>query len=112
MNFRKLISLSAVFVCLPLLFSCMYELLNSLFAHIMSGSWSSVTYVVGVESCCFGSSCIEQTNFKAIVDSGSSFTFLPDQIYDRVVKEVSLHLLAALLYFKVQYFTCPFPVTV
>ncbi|XP_006363948.1 aspartic proteinase-like protein 1 isoform X4 [Solanum tuberosum] len=46
-----------------------------------------VTYVVGVESCCFGSSCIEQTSFKAIVDSGSSFTFLPDQIYDRVVKE-------------------------
>ncbi|XP_075084371.1 aspartic proteinase-like protein 1 isoform X2 [Nicotiana tabacum] len=46
-----------------------------------------VTYVVGVESCCVGSSCIEQTNFKAIVDSGTSFTFLPDQIYDRVVKE-------------------------
>lgn len=46
-----------------------------------------VTYVVGVESCCFGSSCIEQTNFKAIVDSGTSFTFLPDQIYNRVVKE-------------------------
>ncbi|XP_015074092.1 aspartic proteinase-like protein 1 isoform X1 [Solanum pennellii] len=46
-----------------------------------------VTYVVGVESCCFGSSCIEQTSFKAIVDSGTSFTFLPDQIYDRVVKE-------------------------
>ncbi|XP_009776921.1 aspartic proteinase-like protein 1 isoform X2 [Nicotiana tabacum] len=46
-----------------------------------------VTYLVGVESCCVGSSCIEQTNFKAIVDSGTSFTFLPDQIYDRVVKE-------------------------
>ncbi|PHT31846.1 Aspartic proteinase-like protein 1 [Capsicum baccatum] len=46
-----------------------------------------VTYVVGVESCCVGSSCIDQTNFKAIVDSGTSFTFLPDQIYNRVVKE-------------------------
>ncbi|KAJ8557308.1 hypothetical protein K7X08_002933 [Anisodus acutangulus] len=46
-----------------------------------------VTYVVGVESCCLGSSCIEQTNFKAIVDSGTSFSFLPDQIYDRIVKE-------------------------
>lgn len=73
----------------------MHGLLYCVLTHIMSNSWSSVTYVVGVESCCFGSSCIEQTSFKAIVDSGTSFTFLPDQIYDRVVKEVSLHLLAA-----------------
>lgn len=73
----------------------MHGLLYCVLTHIMSNSWSSVTYVVGVESCCFGSSCIEQTSFKAIVDSGTSFTFLPDQIYDRVVKEASLHLLAA-----------------
>ncbi|KAJ9670802.1 hypothetical protein PVL29_027000 [Vitis rotundifolia] len=45
------------------------------------------TYIVGVEACCIGSSCIKQTSFRALVDSGASFTFLPDESYRNVVDE-------------------------
>ncbi|KAK9271854.1 hypothetical protein L1049_002219 [Liquidambar formosana] len=45
------------------------------------------TYIVGVDACCIGNSCLEQTSFKALVDSGTSFTFLPDEVYERVVEE-------------------------
>lgn len=48
------------------------------------------TYIVGVEACCIGSSCIKQTSFRALVDSGASFTFLPDESYRNVVDEVLL----------------------
>ncbi|KAL8472045.1 hypothetical protein ACS0TY_029321 [Phlomoides rotata] len=47
----------------------------------------NVTYIVGVDACCVGSSCLDNTNFQLLVDSGSSFTFLPDQIYGKVVDE-------------------------
>ena len=50
----------------------------------------SETYIVGVEACCIGSSCIKQTSFRALVDSGASFTFLPDESYRNVVDEVLL----------------------
>lgn len=50
----------------------------------------SETYIVGIEACCIGSSCIKQTSFKALVDSGSSFTFLPDESYRNMVDEVLL----------------------
>nr|GMC91315.1 aspartic proteinase-like protein 1 isoform X3 [Ipomoea batatas] len=53
----------------------------------MINSWFSVTYVVGVEMCCVDSTCVQQTSFKALVDSGTSFTFLPNEIYDKVVQE-------------------------
>ncbi|KAK3002522.1 hypothetical protein RJ639_021457 [Escallonia herrerae] len=46
-----------------------------------------ITYIAGVESCCVGSSCLEQTSFKALVDSGTSFTFLPREAYERVAEE-------------------------
>ncbi|CAK9166929.1 unnamed protein product [Ilex paraguariensis] len=46
-----------------------------------------ITHVVGTEACCIGSSCLEQTSFKALVDSGSSFTYVPDEIYKRIVQE-------------------------
>uniref|UniRef100_A0A5B7CBN8 Putative aspartic proteinase-like protein 1 isoform X1 n=1 Tax=Davidia involucrata TaxID=16924 RepID=A0A5B7CBN8_DAVIN len=46
-----------------------------------------MTYIVGVEACCIGSYCLEKTSFKALVDSGTSFTFLPNEVYERVVKE-------------------------
>ncbi|KAL0448562.1 UNVERIFIED_CONTAM: Aspartic proteinase-like protein 1 [Sesamum latifolium] len=47
----------------------------------------NLTYIIGVDACCIGSSCLDHTNFEMLVDSGSSFTFLPDQIYERVVDE-------------------------
>lgn len=49
-----------------------------------------MTYLVGVEACCVSSSCLEQTSFEAFVDSGTSFTYLPDKVYKSVVSEVCL----------------------
>lgn len=46
-----------------------------------------MTYIVGVEACCIGKSCLKQTGFSAVVDSGTSFTFLPNEVYDRITKE-------------------------
>ncbi|XP_031094576.1 aspartic proteinase-like protein 1 isoform X1 [Ipomoea triloba] len=54
-----------------------------------------VTYVVGVEMCCVDSTCLQQTSFKALVDSGTSFTFLPNEIYDKVVQEFNRQVNAA-----------------
>ncbi|OMO94194.1 Peptidase A1 [Corchorus olitorius] len=45
------------------------------------------TYVVRVEHLCVGSSCPERSGFLALVDSGTSFTYLPPEIYDKVVLE-------------------------
>lgn len=45
-------------------------------------------YIVGVEACCIGNSCLKQTSFKALVDSGTSFTFLPEAVYDKIAMEV------------------------
>ncbi|XP_024952705.2 aspartic proteinase-like protein 1 isoform X3 [Citrus sinensis] len=42
-------------------------------------------YFVGVESYCIGNSCLTQSGFQALVDSGASFTFLPTEIYAEVV---------------------------
>ncbi|KAL7104431.1 hypothetical protein ACP275_08G244500 [Erythranthe tilingii] len=47
----------------------------------------NLTYIVGVDECCVGSSCLDKTSFKILVDSGTSFTFLPDQVYLKVVNE-------------------------
>ncbi|CAL5323898.1 unnamed protein product [Camellia sinensis] len=46
-----------------------------------------ITYIVGVKACCIGSSCLDKTSFEALVDSGTSFTFLPKEAYERVVQE-------------------------
>ena len=45
----------------------------------------STTYIIEVKHCCFGSSCLKQTGFQAQVDSGTSFTYLPYEIYGKVV---------------------------
>ncbi|KAJ4715659.1 Aspartic proteinase-like protein 1 [Melia azedarach] len=45
------------------------------------------TYIVGVENCCIESSCLKLTGFSALVDSGSSFTFLPREVYEKVAAE-------------------------
>lgn len=44
--------------------------------------------MVGVESFCVGSLCLKETRFQALIDSGSSFTFLPNEVYQKVVTEV------------------------
>ncbi|XP_061374033.1 aspartic proteinase-like protein 1 [Gastrolobium bilobum] len=46
-----------------------------------------VNYIVGVESFCIGSFCPKETGFEALIDSGSSFTYLPDEVYKNVVAE-------------------------
>ena len=53
-----------------------------LFAYISS------TYIVGVDAFCIGKNCLKQTSLHALVDSGTSFTFLPDDVYEKVVQEV------------------------
>ncbi|GFZ10018.1 eukaryotic aspartyl protease family protein [Actinidia rufa] len=46
-----------------------------------------ITYLVEVTHYCIGSSCLKQTGFQALVDSGTSFTYLPHEIYEKVVLE-------------------------
>lgn len=48
----------------------------------------SETYIVGVEACCIENSCLKQTSFKALIDSGTSFTYLPEEAYENIVMEV------------------------
>ncbi|KAG4934808.1 hypothetical protein JHK85_049727 [Glycine max] len=45
------------------------------------------TYIIGVESCCVGNSCLKMTSFKVQVDSGTSFTFLPGHVYGAIAEE-------------------------
>ncbi|KZV39083.1 aspartic protein-like protein 1 [Dorcoceras hygrometricum] len=47
----------------------------------------NLTYVVGVDACCIESSCLEHTGFEMLVDSGTSFSFFPIQVYKKVVDE-------------------------
>ncbi|KAK8692274.1 hypothetical protein V6N13_075745 [Hibiscus sabdariffa] len=44
-------------------------------------------YFVRVEHLCVGNSCHNKSGFLALVDSGTSFTYLPPEIYDKVVLE-------------------------
>ncbi|XP_057468886.1 aspartic proteinase-like protein 1 [Actinidia eriantha] len=46
-----------------------------------------ITYLVEVTHYCIGSSCLKQTGFQALVDSGTSFSYLPHEIYEKVVLE-------------------------
>nr|XP_043616689.1 aspartic proteinase-like protein 1 [Erigeron canadensis] len=46
-----------------------------------------VAYIIGVDNFCIGTTCLDQTSFKAQFDSGTTFTVLPDGIYKAVVKE-------------------------
>ncbi|PNT69628.1 hypothetical protein BRADI_3g59090v3 [Brachypodium distachyon] len=45
------------------------------------------TYTVNVDKSCVGHKCFESTSFQAIVDSGTSFTALPLDIYKAVAIE-------------------------
>ncbi|PIA55106.1 hypothetical protein AQUCO_00800086v1 [Aquilegia coerulea] len=46
-----------------------------------------MSYMVEVEGYCIGSSCLKQSGFQAQFDSGTSFTFLPDEVYKKVSVE-------------------------
>ncbi|XP_057442593.1 aspartic proteinase-like protein 1 isoform X2 [Lotus japonicus] len=46
-----------------------------------------IDYIVGVERFCVGSFCLKGTGFQALIDSGASFTYLPHDIYKKVVME-------------------------
>ncbi|KAL8143243.1 hypothetical protein V2J09_016275 [Rumex salicifolius] len=45
------------------------------------------TYAVAVDACCIGKTCLKRTSFMAIIDSGTSFTYLSDDVYDTIVQE-------------------------
>ncbi|XP_021751817.1 aspartic proteinase-like protein 1 isoform X1 [Chenopodium quinoa] len=60
----------------------------------LDGKYS--TYVVGVDSVCIGKgTCLKQTSFHAVVDSGFSFTYLPDDVYKKVTQEFDKEVEAA-----------------
>ncbi|KAL5556413.1 hypothetical protein UlMin_038649, partial [Ulmus minor] len=61
------------------------------------------TYIVGVEACCIGNSCIKQSGFQALVDSGTSFSFLPQEMYEVVSKEFDRRVNAT----RANYEGCP-----
>ncbi|XP_027331611.1 aspartic proteinase-like protein 1 [Abrus precatorius] len=46
-----------------------------------------IGYFVGVESLCVGSLCFKEARLQALIDSGTSFTYLPDKVYEKVVAE-------------------------
>ncbi|XP_050366611.1 aspartic proteinase-like protein 1 isoform X2 [Argentina anserina] len=58
------------------------------------------TYVVGVEACCVGNTCLKQTSFRALIDSGTSFTFLPEVVYDKIVVEFDKRVNATITSFE------------
>lgn len=47
---------------------------------------------MGVEACCIGNSCLKQTSFRTLIDSGQSFTYLPEEIYRKVALEIDRHI--------------------
>ncbi|KAK8466844.1 hypothetical protein PHAVU_008G170200 [Phaseolus vulgaris] len=52
-------------------------------------------YMVGAESFCVGSLCLKETRFQLLIDSGSSFTYLPNEVYQKVVMEFDKQVNAA-----------------
>lgn len=56
--------------------------------HVNCLSCCSAAYMVGAESFCVGNLCLKETRFQLLIDSGSSFTFLPNEVYQKVVMEV------------------------
>uniref|UniRef100_A0A7N0V4F4 Peptidase A1 domain-containing protein n=1 Tax=Kalanchoe fedtschenkoi TaxID=63787 RepID=A0A7N0V4F4_KALFE len=51
------------------------------------GNGNYDTYIIGVDVSCIGNSCFKETSFEAQVDSGTSFTFLPNAAYESIVQE-------------------------
>ncbi|GAV77816.1 Asp domain-containing protein [Cephalotus follicularis] len=59
-----------------------------------------ITYIVGVEACCIGNSFLQKTSFKALVDSGTSFTLLPNEVYNIITKEFDRQVNATIYRFE------------
>ena len=66
----------------------MQNILENAIMLIVINLLVSSTYIIGVEACCIGNSCLKMTSFKAQVDSGTSFTFLPGHVYEAIAEEV------------------------
>ncbi|RYR78481.1 hypothetical protein Ahy_A01g003299 [Arachis hypogaea] len=60
----------------------------------------SSTCIIGVETCFIGNSCLKMTSFKAQVDSGTLFTFLPGHVYESIAEEFDKKLNASRATFK------------
>ncbi|XP_034676023.1 aspartic proteinase-like protein 1 isoform X1 [Vitis riparia] len=59
-----------------------------------------VTYLIEVEGYLVGSSSLKTAGFQALVDSGTSFTFLPYEIYEKIVVEFDKQMNATRSSFK------------
>ncbi|KAF8012070.1 hypothetical protein BT93_I0256 [Corymbia citriodora subsp. variegata] len=60
---------------------------NQKYTAFLPSNGKYETYIVGIEACCIGNSCLKQTSFSALVDSGTSFTFLPNGVYETITQE-------------------------
>ncbi|XP_030468685.2 aspartic proteinase-like protein 1 isoform X2 [Syzygium oleosum] len=60
---------------------------NQKYTAFLPSNGKYETYIVGVEACCIGNSCLKQTSFSALVDSGTSFTFLPNGVFETITQE-------------------------
>lgn len=62
----------------------------------LEGNYS--TYIVEVEKFCIKNRCLGKTSFQALVDSGSSFTLLPENVYKTVTLEFDRQVKASRFY--------------
>lgn len=53
-----------------------------------------------METCCIGNACLKQTSFRTYIDSGQSFTYLPEEIYRKVALEIDRHINATIKSFE------------
>ncbi|RDX81804.1 Aspartic proteinase-like protein 1, partial [Mucuna pruriens] len=65
-----------------------------------------IAYLVGVESFCIGSLCLKETRFQALIDSGASFTYLPNEVYQKVVMEFDKQVNATRIILKSSWEYC------
>lgn len=89
-NCKRFINQLSAKTILPLLFSWMIYITIITIINKPSIPCLSAAYFIGVESFCVGSSCLQRSGFQALVDSGSSFTYLPAEVYKKIVFEVIL----------------------
>lgn len=65
-----------------------------LWAHILLDFlYFSLYYIIEVDRFCVGHKCLEQSGLQALFDTGSSFTFVPQDIYKRISLEVLFSIL-------------------
>lgn len=59
--------------------------------------YSLAYYIVGVEAACVGNLCLKQTRYRTFIDSGQSFTTLPEEIFRKVALEIDRHVNATVV---------------